>query len=95
MVAAQSGQVRMRGTAIVHRAVPCVYFPREAVGVTEVAAMVVIMAQATNAIVVLASVSDKKSTAACQLALAHVKSLLHAMQYRSQYASYLGYRKDL
>ena len=95
MVAAQSGQVIMCGATVVHRPVPSVYFPGEAVGMAKISAVVVVVAQATNAIVVSASVSEKKETAASQLALAQEKSLLHATQYRSQHASNLVYWQDL
>ena len=90
MVAAQSGQVIMCGAAVVHRLVPSVYFLGEAVGMAKISAMVVVVAQATNAIVV--SASEKKKTTAFQMARAQEKLLLHAMQYRSQNASNHGYR---
>jgi len=90
MVAAQSGQVIMRGAAVVHRPVPSVYFPREAVGRAKIAAMGGVVAQATNAIVV--SASEKKKTAASQMASAQEKLLLHAIQYRLEYASNHAYR---
>ena len=101
MVAAQSGQVIVCGAAVVHRPVPSVYFPGEAVGMAKISAVVVVVAQATNAIVVSASEKkisasvSEKETAASQLALAQEKSLLHATQYRSQHASNLVYWQDL
>jgi len=90
MVTAQSGQVIICGAAVVHRLVPSVYFLREAVGMAKISAIVVVVAQATNAIVV--SASEKKKTAASQMASAQEKLLLHAIQYRLQYASNHAYR---